>query len=870
MVRLASACRLFFCSVFFGSLGSAFFFIAFVCRRLADPNLPCRAIEGLKMIPEEATGSSIQQFIHLLTNEGHEHHGEAWGRFLFNIEQAQGLGLVDKATAVAIIQAGVRWSTADGWTTSKASQKLYHLTAVPLVTGDIRDYKHAWLYALTMFWAVEVETLALTDRAAEAAFGLVAVLSGETGTEEEGAGAGARAQEAPEEEAPQQLAWEESEEHLPSELKHLWDKVQRRDNKLNLKDLLTAVPVFQELPKVAPVNNHRQDGRSSHDKVMRAYQQSMLHLLRLLAFGYMAITSHQDESTLRTIFEQIFQYVIEIAQKIEDGRKESSIPGSIPSQSASLFDKEDIQNANLTSKINSTGRFVPRYCYPAPPRFALVCPPLSRGGGGKGPYRFRSFKGFGKSSFKGYGSQSGWKSYGSSKGSGRGKGLPSRADYGSQHALFSQGEIQDRELAGYACTMGGATGDPERCAAQLAPARLPVLPCKRKRLLRDSTGRKSVAAVLGRGCRKRSTSHRHKTFGSLVHHPKRGRILRKVAIDCRLSRIESVFRAKTLQDGSLAFHLSLPKERHVGRQNRPKGRLFSFGPRRGPQALRKNASWAQSLRIPGSMLWVKHPSPAMDAGDESPAKSLEVQGDYVFPLPGRHSLGGANPPPGAAAFGHHAGVPSVVGTRNQREKEHPETCPGNRALGVLGQFSGGHITSARSEIEIHSERVGKVGDSKIFDTTKNGCHFRQRTLISHGHALFKGFHRPAGPVFRAASKFGLGQKTSSPSGNIPTSERVGFFDEHLARPLFRGLGGRPEFTFRLLRPGLGWGRRWNWKFGPGFLEGKGFPPHQCEGTPRRRRHGDEFVQGQGKSPSESGQFGSFQLPHKRGGVGFPP
>ena len=28
MVRLASACRLFFCSVFFGSLGSAFFFIA--------------------------------------------------------------------------------------------------------------------------------------------------------------------------------------------------------------------------------------------------------------------------------------------------------------------------------------------------------------------------------------------------------------------------------------------------------------------------------------------------------------------------------------------------------------------------------------------------------------------------------------------------------------------------------------------------------------------------------------------------------------------------------------------------------------------------------------------------------------------------
>ena len=72
---------------------------------------------------------------------------------------------------------------------------------------------------------------------------------------------------------------------------------------------------------MAPVNNHRPDGKSMQDKNLRAYQQSMLHLQRLLAFGYLAITTKQEEQTIRAIQEQTFQFVAEITQRMKNQRK---------------------------------------------------------------------------------------------------------------------------------------------------------------------------------------------------------------------------------------------------------------------------------------------------------------------------------------------------------------------------------------------------------------------------------------------------------------------------------------------------------------------------------------------------------------------
>ena len=205
----------------------------------------------------------IEHFLGRLTSDMVDGFGATWGTFLFNVAQAQTIGVIDKVLALQVVEAGIRWTTADGWTTSRASQKLFSLTSVPLVSSDFKEYRNAWLYALTMMWGIDVETLQLSDRSAEAAFSLAAVLAGENGPAGGGAAAeqeGAKPPQAPEEEEDLVLAWEEVEESLPPELKHLVEKVQRREQKLNLKDMLTTVPTFKELSRVAPVNNHRQDG----------------------------------------------------------------------------------------------------------------------------------------------------------------------------------------------------------------------------------------------------------------------------------------------------------------------------------------------------------------------------------------------------------------------------------------------------------------------------------------------------------------------------------------------------------------------------------------------------------------------------------
>ena len=84
----------------------AVFFIAFVCRRLADLNLP-RRHRRLKTIRNNMSQKEIASFLHVLTSEYHTQQGAAWGKFLFNVEQARALGPLEKPVAVQIIEAGV-------------------------------------------------------------------------------------------------------------------------------------------------------------------------------------------------------------------------------------------------------------------------------------------------------------------------------------------------------------------------------------------------------------------------------------------------------------------------------------------------------------------------------------------------------------------------------------------------------------------------------------------------------------------------------------------------------------------------------------------------------------------------------------------
>ena len=89
----------------------------------------------------------------------------------FDVEKSREIAVFLKgktARAGDLLAAGSRWSGA-GWNTSRASRALQSLTGVPLVSSDLDSYKNAYLYALAILLDVDIPSLNLSDRAAEAA-----------------------------------------------------------------------------------------------------------------------------------------------------------------------------------------------------------------------------------------------------------------------------------------------------------------------------------------------------------------------------------------------------------------------------------------------------------------------------------------------------------------------------------------------------------------------------------------------------------------------------------------------------------------------------------------------------------------------------
>ena len=99
----------------------------------------------------------------------------AWSNFLFNVEMAQALKDLSAEQAGVLLQAGSKWA-GSGWTTARAFKQLQATVGVPLVQSSISVYRDSWLFALSLFWDVEVGLLDLPDRGAEAAYALCAKL----------------------------------------------------------------------------------------------------------------------------------------------------------------------------------------------------------------------------------------------------------------------------------------------------------------------------------------------------------------------------------------------------------------------------------------------------------------------------------------------------------------------------------------------------------------------------------------------------------------------------------------------------------------------------------------------------------------------
>ena len=55
---------------------------------------------------------------------------------------------------------------------------------------------------------------------------------------------------------------------------------------------------------------------------------------------------------MKSLMQQSWVMMLEFYKKMEKERKEQSLPGSVPPVEGQLFGKEELQAANMTSRLN--------------------------------------------------------------------------------------------------------------------------------------------------------------------------------------------------------------------------------------------------------------------------------------------------------------------------------------------------------------------------------------------------------------------------------------------------------------------------------------------------------------------------------------
>ena len=108
---------------------------------------------------------------------------DAWKKFFYDVLQVQQV-LAEASSPAAmkeLITSGLQW-TGGGWTTTSASRRLYELTGVALVSHEFADYLGGFLFSLALATGVEIPSVHLESKAADAAFALTGLWSKEPET----------------------------------------------------------------------------------------------------------------------------------------------------------------------------------------------------------------------------------------------------------------------------------------------------------------------------------------------------------------------------------------------------------------------------------------------------------------------------------------------------------------------------------------------------------------------------------------------------------------------------------------------------------------------------------------------------------------
>ena len=835
----------------------------------------------------------------------------AWAAFFLNeVAVVQFFRESQPSSVSAVLSAGSQWSGA-GWDTTKCAKTVRTLTGVAMVTNELKDYLHAFLFSLALVANLDLPSLELSDKASDVAFrladrwqellgtpvvpGLELRAKREPGAEDPDSGA--------EEDEPR-LPWEDEVVPLPEDLKVVLERL-NAGGRAEARRLLEQVPVFRGLKVRSEDNNHKGDSKGSYDKLLKSIQQRLLNLARVQVALHTLVQQSGPEAAM--LSQMQWMYLMETESMVLKERKKASIPASVAESGNALFSMDDLKHEKQVLQINRAGGMVAsqfRWSY------FQSCP-------GFRSWKFRPGKGRGKSYSSSYGAAGQWQWNAQARGGGRkGKGggrsnaaiaaavygrlaqahggsgsqkvtrgqEPQFGAHGGQyidgHGALRAFDTEHRagmgpgttvpqveslpSLVEAACPKRGFGIDHAGCAARLpSPSFVSKMQAGTFERGRESPENSQRIPGCGSyttfGCK----SFPHKAFSPLVCAIQNGTSGGKTSFDSRLQGVKSIFSPFSFQAGPLAKHFSLHEKGSVGSKGRFEGCLLSFRPSPLITRQSENAGGRGTLGVQGSLFWHKHFTPKVYATHEGVGKNLEKPRNPMFCLPGRYLGFGKHPQCGETSHSHHGGNLVVGRVQDKRSQVSFDTHTESSTLGVCAEFEFGGVGDTLPQDEGFEERNGEIVNKDKDVLQKAGCNFGDHSQQFGSRPILKGLHRPTGVVCQSAQPIWLGSSSAHSIGNEGAIARNKRFAGQLAWQKICHPSSKGN-SHRQLHMGLGRIGHHFWKICPGFLEGKKFPPHKLERIASSNFFSAEFGQKRGTCPPECGQFSGLQLFSKRG------
>ena len=844
----------------------------------AFPTAFCRRQLAVRALTSTmATSSSASAFVQALLNVETELGQAAWRQFFFDPKKVRELdaSFIDSVTAQQVLQGGLRWE-GGGWNTTTASRALFELCAVPLVSSQFEQYRDSWIYACALHWRVELSEFNLSEGAAAAAFALCVCFSRDGTSAHGGAEEDADEEEEEEETAPAvRLPWEEPQQKLPGTQKELWTRFAVTEEKFDVKALLERLPRYAELPGKPPENNHWQDGKSKHDKALKAVQQTVLHQLRLQSFTmevFQSLNSTPEDQrmdkfrVLESLLQQTFAYSSNLYGKIQVERKEYSIPGSAGPGDDMLFGKEEVQQLGMKSKVNSLKIHLGGMAQTT----------------GLGPYSFRSLpnagRGFGFRGTKGGGSSYG--SYSRGKGSwgsfrgrfGKGKGV-SRDIRAGRSSILPQGEAMSAVLEGHGGLVGSAAAHYRRCWQKMAqPQAVSAAQCavsKRNLSSQGDPGR----IQRDRGCQPGSSFPllSDQTPCSLVCvNQNRNVTGPKTPAHCRLPGNKQTPRNKAFQIRPLATHFPSFEEKHVGGEGRFEACLFPFGNKCPIETFHQDVGGAGTFSVPSGLFWTGNFTTTVDEPHEGSTKVPKSTRIAPVHLLGRHFVGGSKQNFGGEANSSIIGHFEKMWVGDQSREISITAQSRDNPLGICDRFSQWSFAGPPSKTKASQKGTGEIGDSICPVMQKDGSHFGHRPQFSCSSTNLKGFHRYFSYFCSSERQTRLGQKTAHsrvPEEPIVSSPGLAGF---LERTGVSEKMQSQDSPLRFLHYGVGRGRSAVRKTGSRILAVRDRASHKHQRAKGSHGNSQEPCQSKGHRPFVGGQRGRLLIPQEGGRSPPPP